>query len=359
MTLKMYQQSKNMLPITDLAINIFSEQYASRLGVKSDPVVARDENISLGALRQLYAKFMEQFGGMATDYQRKSVKMPDGAVRVVRDYAAASVRNIRALVETYVNEARKCGLMPLEAGEPVRMMLYHDAASSLPGSRKLNGFFLQFLQVIPPGSVFALLPFATMHGSDTKKHLQTFFSEHEVAECPQFFEPRANWKDVPLDVRGWLLDLKAGLRLDDGLRGVRIGFYADYKGMQISMISTDVVIQAGVKFPSTPAEKKRIEKGGVGNCCWFTWCPCWFCSLKAYQLYRTVEEGDDGATWTHDHLRLRCRLHDVWPSARHSSHGRLLSLLAPRGPDEVAQRRRVHCDARDQGSSYSNQWWRF
>ena len=76
---------------------------------------------------------------------------------------------------------RSRGLMTLPAGEPVRMMIYHDAAASLPGERKLNGFFLHFLQFHPPGSACALLPFAVLHGNDTKAAFQSFFADHPVS----------------------------------------------------------------------------------------------------------------------------------------------------------------------------------
>ena len=273
------------------AIHLFKEQYASVHGALSDTAAADHVGLSKRGHRRLVKEFFDFFGGVVSDYRAKKVKdKTTGEEKWVREYAGAVITDINTLVIFYVELARELGLLTLEKDETIRIMLYHDAAASLPRERKLNGFFLHFLQIAEPGSVFALLPFAVLHGTDSSAHMRSFFADHE-AFCPQIMGAGGQKVLVRMAIAEQLSKLKPGIDLEDGYHPIVLGLYADYAGMESVVYSNDVVIQAAVRYPGVPTEVARVNKKGILNCCWTTWCPCWQCGRKAWQMYEVIERG--------------------------------------------------------------------
>lgn len=215
----------------DAAIELFRTQYSSKFGVLSERVAAERLQIGFSTAKKITVRFLERYGGVITDYRTKEV-MRDGRPIRVREFCSASIVNIKKMVEEYLTLAVKRDQINLKPGEDVVMLLYHDAANSLPGGRKLDGFFLHFLQMKAPGSVPACLPFAILHGKDIVHNLRTLFAPHEV-KCAQILAKGA--QEVSFDVHRALYSLRDGVTINGNLHGVRCVFYGDYHAVEVSL----------------------------------------------------------------------------------------------------------------------------
>lgn len=273
----------------EAAIGLFRVQYATDFLVLGDKDAADRIRLGVKPTQDLYKHFSDSFG-IVTEYKLKTITV-NGVEKRVRDFVSSAVVDIRGLVERFVNTALTYRQMVLPEGEFICCMLYHDAATSLACGRKLNGFFLHFLQMKAPGAVHALLPIGVMHGNDSKANLATFLSRHEVENLQIFGKGK---EKKTMAVRHALCELaNNGVVVGGRKRNMWIGFYADYHAIEASIVAPrDTTINARVNYPGTDYELKRIEKKGIGNCQWATQLPCWGCSRKAFELFRRVEKLD-------------------------------------------------------------------